>query len=174
MGIVKNLKTFKNFLKYREKLMVVESLRNYAIGMNSYVDLENDVHILMLDYDIDDLDKVRESVREIQMFFKLSDAHIYKTLNGYHAIFYYDHMPFTRTKLIIDYAKYVDPMYKHISRYHDHKTLRVMGKHKGDIKFDRIIPGVRPSTDEEFEIGKLKRSEHSILMNKSINIRKKT
>jgi hypothetical protein len=71
-----------NFLKYlkwlRHRNDEIE-LQNLAVGLNSSVNIEENIHILMLDYDIKDLGRVKESVRECQEFWNLADAYIYKT-----------------------------------------------------------------------------------------------
>jgi len=144
------------------------------VGFNSSVNIEDNVHILMLDFDIKDIVKVKESVRECQEFWNLADAYIYETKNGFHVLFYYDHMPFERCKMIIDYAKHVDPMFKYISKFYSHKTLRTAGKHKrNDIKFKLLVPGMREPMQPEWLLGELKRREHGhLLPRKSISISK--
>jgi hypothetical protein len=121
----------------------------------------------MLDYDIDDVKQVKESIKECQKFWNLADCYIWKTKNGFHALFYYDIMPFERVKMIINYAKFVDPMYKYISRFYSHKTLRTAGKHReADIKMLLLVPGEREPSSMEWELGEMKRREHVLLMMK--------
>jgi len=140
------------------------TLREFAIGMSSEVDIGLNLHILFLDYDKVNIYQVRESVKEIQEFFKLSDVFIYKTHNGFHAYFYYDIMPYSRIRMIINYAKYVDDMFRYISRFYDYKTIRQAGKYKvKDIIFVEMIPGPRVPTESELEIGGMKRKERDIL-----------
>jgi hypothetical protein len=140
-------------------------LQHLAIGVNSTVDIENDEHVVMLDFDTADLEKVRRSVKELQEQWNLSSACLYRTKHGYHAIFWYDQVPFERVKMLVNYARYVDPMFKYISRYYDHKTLRVAGKYaKGDVVFDRVVPGKRPPSKQELVRGEMKRKEHAALM----------
>ena len=120
-------------------------LRSLAVGMNSTVDVTQDLHIVMLDYDIQDKVKVVESVRELQKFWRLSDCELFRTKHGYHAFFWYDHVPYGRLKMIIEYAKYVDPLYKLISVFYDHRTVRVAGKYpENDIVASGVVVGVRP------------------------------
>jgi hypothetical protein len=139
-------------------------LREFAVGMNSDVDMSKDLHILFLDYDKVSLAEVEESVIECQQFWSLSDCFIYKTRNGFHAYFYYDIMPYSRIKLIIEYAKYVDDMFKYISKYYTYKTIRVAGKYKErDISFVKVILGKRIPTAKELELGDMKRKERHIL-----------
>lgn len=141
-------------------------LQSTALGMNSSVDVAKDRHIVMLDYDIKDQDVVTASVMELQEFWNLSDAYVFATKNGHHVFFWYDnHTPYDRLRMIIEYARDVDPLYKQISRIYRHKTLRVAGKHaKPDIRFVGIISGPREPTDEEWDIGELKRKEHLTLV----------
>jgi len=149
-------------------------LQSFAIGMNSTVDSDKNLHILMLDFDIEDKEKVRESIQEIQEFWNLADAYVYTTKNGMHVLFYEDIMPYERCKMIIAYAKYVDPLFKYISKYHNHKTLRVAGKHgmQQDIELYSVWPGKRTPTEEEREVGMLKRREHQELLKVNITISK--
>jgi hypothetical protein len=158
-----SLKGFRQWLKLKNQEMEIRSL---AIGINSTVDLTQDKHIVMLDYDIHDIKKVIESVYELQGFWDLSDAFIFRTKNGHHAFFWYDQVPYGRLKQIIEYARYVDPMFKYISRFYDHKTIRVAGKyaHK-DICFVKRIAGARQPTQSEMDIGTMKRQEHASLLN---------
>lgn len=157
-----SIKGFKQWLKMSKQEM---QLRSMAIGMNSTVDITRDLHIIMLDYDIDDIDKVEESVKELQEFWHLGDAEIFRTRNGHHVYFWWSFAPYSRVRLIIDYAKYVDPLYKYISRYYDHKTLRVVGKYKErDICFVETIKGKKRPTFEEKDLGDMKREEHNIML----------
>jgi hypothetical protein len=162
-------KVLKSYLQYSHDI----DLHGFALGVNSSIDLENDIHILPLDYDITDFEKVNESVHELQIYWNLSDAFIYKSKKGFHVFFYFDHMPYTRVKMMINFAKYVDPMYRHISRFYDHKTIRVAGKYKEhDISFFKVIPGSRKPTLKELELGELKKKEHDQLMSFHVGINK--
>ena len=135
-----------------------------AIGMNSEVDIKKDIHILFLDFDKATLEEVEESVIEAQKFWDLSDCFIYSTRNGFHAYFFYDHMPYSRVLLILNYCKYVDDQFRFISRYYDYKTIRQSGKYKQlDIKFVKMIPGSRVPSLREVELGDLKRRERGYL-----------
>jgi len=135
-------------------------LRDFAIGMSSEVSIDKDLHILFMDYDEVTIEEVEESVKECQEFWNLSDCFIYRTRNGFHAYFFYDIMPYTRVRMIINYAKYVDNMFRFISRFYDYKTVRLAGKYKKqDIKFEKIIKGKRSPTLIEAELGDLKRKE---------------
>ena len=159
MGIVKK---FKLWLALRN---TENQLRSFAVGMNSTVDIPQDLHIIMLDYDIADLEKVRESVEELQGFWMLADAQVFRTKHGYHVFFFNDIVPYERLKLIIDYAKYVDPQFKYISKYYDKKTIRVAGKYEHkDISFVETIKGIRTPSTWEREIGEMKRGEHKSLL----------
>jgi hypothetical protein len=152
---------FKQWAKFEKQEM---EIRNLAVGINSTVDLTKDLHIIMLDYDIKDKALVVESVMELQDFWHLSDAWIYSTKNGFHAYFYHDLVPYGRLKLIIEYARYVDPMYKYISRYYDHRTIRVSKKYaEKDIQFVEIIKGKRVCTAQERELGDMKMNERNLL-----------
>lgn len=156
-----SVKEFKEWLKLERLEM---DLRSLAIGMNSSVDISTDMHIVMLDYDISEKEKVVESVKELQEFWNLSDAELFKTKNGYHVFFWFDHVPYGRLKLIIEFARYVDPMYKYISRFYNHKTIRASGKYaEKDIKPVSWLPAKRRPTEEEREIGLLKQAEHTSL-----------
>jgi len=139
-------------------------LRSFAVGMNSTVDFTEDRHIIMLDYDIKDFSRIERSVAELQSFWNLSDADVFASKNGHHVFFWYDIVPYGRLRIIIDFARDVDVMFKYISRFYDHKTIRVSGKYLwSDIKFVKRIPGLRSPSKEEFDIGELKRREHLLL-----------
>jgi len=167
MGFFKFLKQYKNYRYKQEMDFKISSL---AIGINSSVNISDDLHVLMLDYDVQDIFKVVESVRELMSFWRLSDAFIFRTTKGHHVFFWYDIMPYNRVRLIVDYAKYVDPLYKYVSRFYDYKTIRVAGKYLfKDIFFVTVIKGVRVPSVVERELGDLKRSEHKSLMNTVIN-----
>ena len=149
-------------------------MREFAIGMNSDVDSKKDLHILILDFDEVTVDEVNESIKELQNFWSLSDAFIYRTKNGFHAYFYYDIIPYTRVRMIINFARFVDPMYKFISRFYDYKTIRVVGKYKErDIFFEKIIKGERDPSLREVELGNLKRKEREYLSSMGNIINKK-
>jgi hypothetical protein len=140
-------------------------LRDFAVGMNSEVDINRDLHILFLDFDKILLEDVEDSVRECQAFWNLSDCFIYRTRNGYHAYFFYDIMPYTRVCMIVNYARYVDDMFRFISRYYDYKTIRQSGKYKTrDIFFEKMIEGLRRPSAYELEVGDLKRKERGYLL----------
>jgi hypothetical protein len=140
------------------------TLREFAIGMNSEVSIKKDLHILFFDYDEVTQEEAEESICECQDFWNLSDCFLYKTSNGFHAYFYYDIMPYTRVRMIIDFAKYVDPMFKFIGRFYDYKTIRQAGKYKvQDISFLKVLQGRRMPTFKEAELGDLKRQEREYL-----------
>lgn len=141
-------------------------LREFAVGMSSEVDIDKDLHILFLDYDQKTLEEVQESVSEAQKFWNLADCFVYKTMNGYHAYFFYDIMPYTRVRMIINYCKYVDDMFKYIARFYDYKTIRQAGKYKvRDIQFVKVLQGQRTPNLKESELGDLKRKEREYLSN---------
>lgn len=143
----------------------LQELRSVAIGMNSGVDIVRDAHIIMLDYDIGALDVVEHSIKELMEFWGLSDAWIFKTRNGFHVFFWYDQIPFSRLRMIIEFARDVDPMYKYISKFYDYKTIRVAGKYKEkDIKFVKRLSGRRLPSQDELVIGEMKRKEHISLL----------
>jgi hypothetical protein len=154
-------KMLKSYIRYSKEAQ----LRDVAIGMNSFIDREHNIHLLMLDYDEVSYERVESSVKEIQSFWKLSDAFIYKTRRGHHVIFYFDHMPYSRVKMIINFARDIDEQFRYISRYYSYKTLRVCGKYQDqDIQFKTIIPGIRQPTLVEVEKGSAKKMEHDLLM----------
>lgn len=156
-----SVKGFKQWLQMKDQEIQIQNL---AIGMNSTIDITQDIHIIMLDYDIKDISKVIESVHELQSFWNLSDADIFRTKNGHHAIFWYDQIPYGRLKQIIEFAKYVDQMYKYISKYYLHKTIRVSGKYTyKDIVFVKKIVGKRVPSEEQITLGDMKRKEHKVL-----------
>jgi hypothetical protein len=163
------------FSQWKKARAIEQDMRSFAIGMNSTVDFARDLHIVFLDFDNVTLEDVWISVEECQGFWGLCDAHIFKTKHGYHAIFFYDLVPYERLRMIVDFARSVDVMFKYISKYYSHKTLRVAGKYQErDIEFIGIMKGLREPTDQERELGDLKREEHRILTNyKVVQVDKK-
>jgi hypothetical protein len=162
MGLWKTLKRLNYYFKKRD---LDEQLRNFAIGLSSEVDIRKDLHILFMDFDNVDLGDVEQSVGECQQFFNLSDCFIYKTKNGYHAYFFYDIMPYSRVLMILNYAKFVDPMFRFISKNYDYKTIRAAGKYKErDIFFAKVVKGLRAPNTYELEIGDLKRRERNMIV----------
>lgn len=155
------IKIIRDYFRYSKNA----ELYGMAIGFNSFVNREKDEHILMLDYDTKDYKIVERSIKELMAFWNLADCHVYSTKNGYHALFYFDIMPYARCRLVINYARGVDPLYKHISRFYDHKTLRVAGKYKKkDISFLEVVKGKRIPSLDELEFGEMKLKEHSLLL----------
>jgi hypothetical protein len=161
LGMVGLLKGFRQWLRMRSQEM---ELRSFAVGMNSTVDATCDKHIICMDFDVDDISVVERSVRECQEFWCLGPAFLYATTHGFHAILFFDIVPYSRARLIIEYARDVDDLFRYISRYYSHKTIRVAGKYKGrDIRFVKMVPGCRYPSVEEREIGMLKYREHCLL-----------
>lgn len=155
-------RTLKKVWQHRSDEVALQWL---AVGINSSTDITQDCHIVMLDYDIKELDRVVASIEELQGFWNLADAHVFRTMKGFHVFFWYDQVPYGRLRQIVDYARDVDPLYKLISRYYDHKTVRVSGKYSvRDIAFVGIVPGPREASDKEKEVGELKRREHLMLL----------
>jgi hypothetical protein len=139
-------------------------LRSAAVGMNSYVDKGDDLHILFLDFDIVDEYKVKTSIREVQRFWGLSHCWLFRTRKGFHAFFFYDIMPYGRVRMVIEFARFVDFQFKYISRFYDYKTIRVAGKYKDkDIRFFDLLRGREPS-EAEVAVGDLKKREHFLLL----------
>jgi hypothetical protein len=161
VGFWKDVLKIRAALRHRRNEL---EMTKFAVGVNSTVDWVDDLHVVMLDYDTESKEKVVESVRELQAFWALADVCIYRTKHGFHAIGWYDHVPYERLRMIVDFAKYVDPLFKHITRRYDHKTLRVVGKHKErDIEFVDVVPGVRTPERTEVERGELLRRNHASL-----------
>ena len=153
---------FKQWLRLRK---MEQEMTSFAIGMNSSVDIPNDKHVVVLDFDISNLELVEQSVVEAQQFWALSDMYVFTTTHGFHVIGWYDQIPYSRLRMIIDYTANVDTMFRYISRFYNKKTLRVAGKYKEpDIHFLKVIPGVRTPSVEEYTLGELKRREHRSLI----------
>jgi hypothetical protein len=159
--------SFRGFLKWLRIREDEKLLQDLAVGINSTVDFTEDKHIVMLDYDTKDFARVKRSVEECQRFWNLSDFFIFSTKHGFHAIGFYDHIPYSRLRMVIDYARDVDNMFKYISKYYSHKTLRTVGKYRRkDIAFKTLLQGVRKPSKQEFELGEMKRKEHMYLIGK--------
>ncbi len=147
---------------YAVKKVVLE--RNFAIGLNSYINKSKNLHFLFLDYDTKDLNYVLDDCKELTMFFNLSDFEVYATNNGFHVFFWFDNnIPYSRLKMIIDYSR-CDDMFKFISHSYDYKTVRAKGKYNyKDIIFKGKFLGVRKPSRTERQIGLLKKREYNLL-----------
>lgn len=151
-------KIIRKLLRILAKKEIKE--RQLALGISSYISIDKDVHIVMLDYDILDLKYVLEDIKDLIHHFYLSDYEIYRTSKGFHVFFWYDRVPYSRLKMIIDYSR-CDKTYKYISRFYDYKVLRSTGKYKQqDIFFVGRYSGKRLMTRDERELGNLKRKEY--------------
>jgi hypothetical protein len=156
MNVIKKIRLFFKFLNYTRD----NEMQDFAIGINSYIDKDKDLHCLFIDYDIPDLEFVRMDLSELVQHFHLSDYEIYSTSKGYHIFFWFDHIPYSRVKMILDYSR-CDYMFKNISKFYSYKTIRCVGKYKNlDIKFIGKFTGVRKPTQYQLEIGGLKRQEY--------------
>ena len=151
------LKRFIRFLKQDNKFV-----EKYCIGINSYIDDIKDQHIIMIDYDDLSKEETIKDIRRLQQIWKLGKADIFSTNNGYHVFFFWDFVPYSFLKLIIETSR-ADKMYKYISRFYNYKTIRVSGKYKElDIKFVKRIKPRRVEfiTDKDWKLGQLKRTEY--------------
>jgi hypothetical protein len=154
-------KLVRKLIRYLSKKEKQE--RQYAIGISSYLNKgdKNELHVVILDYDMKDFSKVLKDVNELVKFFNLSSYECYSTRCGFHIFFWYDHVAYSRLKMIINYSNYIDPLYKFISTKYDTKVLRASGKYKdNDINFIGYFNGVRTATKDERELGNLKRKEY--------------
>ena len=155
------------YKRFRQAMRLVKrdkdeiDLRGVALGMNSFIDQKNDVHCVLLDYDTSNDLFVMADVCEIMEHFKLADCELYETAQGFHAIFFYDHIPYSRLVQIINFSR-CDEQFKNISRYYNHKTIRSAGKYRQlEIKFFKeILSPFRRRTDHEMRLGLLKKEEY--------------
>lgn len=152
-------KIIRKLLRFLAKKEIKQ--RQLAIGINSFIDKERDCHMIFLDYDTLDLGFVLNDLNDLSRHFHLSDFEIFRTSKGFHAFFWYDNnIPYSRLKMIIDYSR-CDIMYKYISKFYDHKTIRASGKYViSDISFIGKYSGKRIMTNSERELGNLKRKEY--------------
>jgi hypothetical protein len=152
-------KFIRKLLKFLSKREIKQ--RQFAIGINSFIDKEKDRHMLFLDYDTNNLNEVLDDCNELSNFFNLSDFEVYRTSNGFHTFFWYDNsLPYSRVRMIINYSR-CDIMFKYISKLYDHKTVRVSGKYKvRDIFYCGKFSGHRTPTNDERELGELKKQEY--------------
>lgn len=142
---------------------------NYAVGLNSHIDIEKDKHMLFLDYDNNDFNFVLKDVRELVDFWKLSDYEIYKTRNGYHVFFWYNNdIPYSRLKMIIDFSR-CDVMFKYIRKNFNYATLRASGKYvDNDIEWVGKFMGLRKPLSTQRDLGNLKKQEYNELKKQKI------
>jgi hypothetical protein len=153
----------KQIIKYIRKEKEHNKIETFCIGINSTINTEKSRHCLLLDYDIKDLPFIIKDIKQLISHFNLANIDIWETKNGYHAMGWYEDMPYSRLRQIIDYSS-CDTMFKYIGRFYDKKTLRCSGKHKSfDIKYVKTILGKRIPTTEELEIGNLKKQEYLAL-----------
>lgn len=109
-----------------------------ALGISSRVTADG-LHIPMIDYDEKNYVKVYFDCIKLIKVFKLSDCFVYKTKNGYHAIFYYDLMSWDKAYKIILRSN-CDWMFKSLTGKFKKAVLRVGGKYtEPDIQPYSII-----------------------------------
>jgi hypothetical protein len=159
----------RRILKYLRATEVKQ--RSYALGFNSYTNVEKDQHMLFLDYDVDVLGFVIDDCNELCTFFNLCDFEIYKTKKGYHVFWWGDNnLPYSRIRLIIDYSR-CDIMFKYIRKYYKYATIRAVGKYKEpDIHYVGRFKGKRTPSPKEREIGGLKKREYEALKSQNQNL----
>jgi len=169
-------KLIRKLLRLLSKHEIKE--RQYAIGINSFINILKDRHMLFLDYDRElNFKEALDDCEELCNFFNLSDYEIFSTGGGgYHIFWWYDNnLPYSRVKMIIDYSR-CDNMYKYISRFYDHKTIRATGKYiknkYNDLKYVGKFSGKRTPTAEQRNLGELKRKEYLLLKEQNFFIEK--
>jgi hypothetical protein len=119
-----------------------------AWGIASLVTADNG-HVVLLDYDIQDFHKVYWDVIGLIKKYKLSDCHVYKTKNGFHAVFYYNVMRWKKLLKIIMRSK-VDWKFKSLASENRKVVLRFAGKYKiNDIYQYTIIPSPYQVSEDE-------------------------
>lgn len=158
------IKLINRILNYLVKKEIKQ--RNYAIGLNSTIDVDKDKHMLFLDYDTNNLSDVLSDVKELVEFWNLSDFEIFSTIRGNHVFFWYDNnLPYSRVKMILNFSR-CDNLFKYIKRYYNHSTIRASGKYRNgysDLRYIGKFTGKRKHTKEEHELGELKRKEYLLL-----------
>lgn len=157
-------KIIRKLLRYLSKKDIKQ--RTYAIGITSKIG--EDRHIVILDYDTLNLQFVLYDLKELCDFFNLSEYEIYETKKGFHVFFWYEDIPYSRLKMIINFSR-CDESFKYISRFYEWKTVRCSGKYKiKDIHYIGKFKGKRTPKKEERELGELKRKEYLLLKNQKI------
>jgi len=135
------------FLKRRPKNI------SYALGISSKIDKENNLHIPMIDYDINDFEIVYFDIIKLIKKFKLHDCFVYKTRKGFHAKFPYDLMDWDLAKKII-YSSKADWRFKSLADEYGRVVLRLAGKYKKlDITPFMIIKSPYQLTETQKEMG---------------------
>ena len=99
------MRLWKGWKLWLSKRELEKKVRSLAVGVNSTISIEDDIHVIFLDFDTNEFWKVKNSVRECQKFWNLADAYVYKTLHGFHAIFYEDQVPYERVLMIVNYIQ---------------------------------------------------------------------
>lgn len=104
-------------------------------------------YCLFLDYDYDCKETVYEDLSGLQEHYNLGNAYVFKTKNGFHAIFI-DLMTYSELCEILD-ASSCDNHYKYVSRKNNNRTwvLRITDKKNGNkVEFSEILwsPQTRP------------------------------
>jgi len=155
----------KNFILPKRDMAV-------AYGLSSLIDKKNKLHSIFLDYDIKNFSIVLKDVVKLQNKFNLSDAFIFKTKKGYHAIFFYDVVDFKTLEKVIRSSK-VEWRYKSFVSQYKRVFLRVGGKYKNkDIEFVGVVFSERRPTYDELLYGMSLMKFHFGLIN-AINVPEK-
>jgi hypothetical protein len=144
-----------------------------AIGTSSLIDSKQNLHIPYLDYDNKTIEEVATDLQKLTKRFQLRTGYIFKSHNGFHAIFPFDVRSWKEVKNIIRNSR-VDWRYKSFADEYGRTFLRVAGKYKKfDIKFVGITKSPYSASHDECIIGNgiLESHEDLFKLNNEINFK---
>jgi hypothetical protein len=134
-----------------------------AIGTSSLVNSRHNLHSVFIDYDGKNKEEVVADVNKLINRFHLRNASLFKTCNGFHAIFFYDVREWDEVKKIIRASK-ADWRYKSFCDEYGRVFLRIAGKHKQfDIRYFGTIVSPYKATKDETLIGNGLKKTHTDL-----------
>lgn len=94
----------------------------YTLGLNS--NTKDGKHIIMCDFDIDDINKVKGDLLKCQKYFTLSTFYIVKSNNGFNA-FCLDKVTIEKLREIYNNMEYVDPLFIKMTFKRGYSTIRI-------------------------------------------------
>lgn len=105
----------------------------YTLGLNS--NTEDNLHIIMLDFDINDIIQVKKDILNIIELFNLSSFYVLKSTQGFNA-FCLDKVSLLRLIVILNNCENVDNNYILMTDKRNYSTIRIGDDKKYIMKID--------------------------------------